>query len=74
MSHNEQPMFLTALRCKVSALGLLGRTEEAREAVRTLLTLQPNTTVPIMQKLMPLKRAEHMAVYLDGLRKAGLPE
>ena len=74
ISLSERPNFLTTLRCKVSALGLLGRMEEARAAVHTLLTLQPDATVPILQDLMPLKLDEHMAVYLDGLRKAGIPE
>jgi tetratricopeptide (TPR) repeat protein len=73
-SLNERPQFLTALRCKVSALGLLGRAEEAHEAGSTLLTLQPDATIQNLQKLMPLKRDKDMAVYLDGLRKAGLPE
>jgi len=74
MALNERPRTQTALRCKVSALGLLGRTDEAREAVRTLLTLQPDATVSTLCAIMPLKRAEHMAIYLDGLRKAGLAE
>jgi len=70
----DQPKFTTSLRCKVAALGLLGRTEEAAEALRTLLTLQPNATIPTLRAIMPLRRAEHMATYLDGLRRAGVPE
>jgi len=70
----EQPRYVTGLRCKVSACGLLGRKEEASESLRLLLTLQPNATVTKLRELMPLKHAQNMDLYLDGLRKAGLPE
>jgi TolB-like protein/class 3 adenylate cyclase/Tfp pilus assembly protein PilF len=74
MAWTHGPRSITALRCKVAALGLLGRTEEAREAVRVLLTVQPDATIPNLRRLMPLKRAEHMAIYLEGLSKAGIPK
>ena len=64
----------TALRCKVASLGLLGRADEAREAVRELLATQPFATVSKLKTLMPMRRPEDMARYLDGLRKAGVPE
>ena len=69
-----QPRWATALRCKVSALGLAGRAEEAAKAARALLELQPGATIRQFRTLMPLKRPEHMARYLDGLRKAGIAE
>jgi adenylate cyclase len=71
---SDQPKFNTSLRCRLAANGLLGRTETAREALHALLQMEPDATVTKLRKLMPLKRAEHMAAYLDGLRKGGLPE
>ncbi|HXQ50363.1 MAG TPA: adenylate/guanylate cyclase domain-containing protein [Stellaceae bacterium] len=71
---NEQPNNRTIWRCKVAACGLLDRMDDAREATRMLLTLQPDASIAKLRSLMPLKRAENMAIYLDGLRKAGLPE
>jgi tetratricopeptide (TPR) repeat protein len=71
---HEQPKHLTGLRCKVSACGLLGRKEEASESLRLLLTFQPNATVKALRDLMPLKHDRNMDLYLEGLRKAGLPE
>jgi hypothetical protein len=62
-------MWLTALMCKVVACGLLGRMVEAGAALQALLTRQPDATIPKLQAIMPLKRAEHMAKYLDGLRR-----
>jgi TolB-like protein len=74
MALHDFPKWTTPRRCKASALGLLGRTDEAREAVRMLFTVQPDATISKLRSLMPLKRAEHMAAYLEGLRKAELPE
>lgn len=65
---------ITAMRCKVAALGLSGRVDEAREAVSELLAAQPDATVSKLKSLMPMRRPEDLARYLDGLRKAGMPE
>lgn len=69
-----QPKCVTSLRCKVAVLGLLGRADEARAAVRALIALQPDATVRGLECLVPLRDARHMDRFLDGLRKAGLPE
>jgi adenylate cyclase len=74
MAIHDEPRWTTPHRCKASAYGLLGRLEEARAALRMLLPLQPDATIAKLRSLMPLKRAEHMAAYLEGLREAGLPE
>ena len=53
---------------------MLRRGDEAREAGRAPLAVQPDATVSKLKTLMPMRRPEDMARYLDGLRKAGLPE
>jgi tetratricopeptide (TPR) repeat protein len=60
-----------------AALGRLGRLEEAREAARAGLELNPGFTIARMRSLAasdhPVYLAGRERVY-DGLRKAGLPE
>jgi adenylate cyclase len=69
-----QPKMLISLRCKAAACGLLGRSEEAGEAVRILSTLQPGATLSKLRSMRLFARPDHMAAYLEGLRKAGVPE
>ena len=73
-SLHVRPRSTTALRCKLAADGLLGRTEEANETMRALLAIQPDASVAKLKTLMPMRRPEDMARYLDGLRNAGVPE
>ena len=55
-------------------LKLLGRTEEARKAMRALLAVAPDSTMSHMRKHIPYRDAEFVERYLRGLREAGLPE
>jgi TolB-like protein len=71
----EQPRFLPALCVKVAACGHLGQTEEGRHWVGRLLAVHPHLTVSRSNRfaatfLVP----EVLATYIEGLRKAGLPE
>ena len=52
----------------------LGRLAEARASASFLPTLQPMATIRMLRSSMPVRRPEDMARYLDGSRKAGLPE
>ena len=66
-SIGKHPTFLTAHLCLASALAHLGRKEEAAEAARRTLELQPDFRIA--------SRAGHWSpLYIEGLRKAGLPE
>lgn len=59
----------------VAALGQIGDREQAEKAVADLLGLKPAFSVGFAkERLFYLKREEQMACYLQGLRKAGLPE
>ncbi|MHA1151317.1 MAG: adenylate/guanylate cyclase domain-containing protein [Alphaproteobacteria bacterium] len=57
------------------ALAYLERHDEAERAIARLLTEKPGFSCAFARrKLFYIKRSEQLALYLDGLRKAGLPE
>ena len=58
-------------RCLAAALAQLGREAEAKEAVARLLELDPNFRISEWVARGGQWRAQ---LYIDGLRKAGLPE
>jgi adenylate cyclase len=57
-----------------AALGHLGRVDEAREAVAAALEAMPDLTLSYLEKTLPTKEVGGLDPYLQGLRKAGLPE
>jgi hypothetical protein len=48
--------------------------DEARETVAHLLQLEPGLTVSAIRQRAPIFDAGLMNAFIDGLRKAGLPE
>ena len=57
-----------------AALANLGRIDEARAAIEKAIEWKPDLTLSFVEKNMPTKQPGGLAPYLDGLRKAGLPE
>jgi adenylate cyclase len=57
---------------EVSALGHLGRREEAREALSELLRRKPGLKVSHLKEGIVGIAPDNIEDYLDGLRKAGL--
>ena len=62
--------------CKglLAALGHLGRDAEAFEVRTQLLALEPGFSLAEATTRSALRRPEDLFVYVEGLRKAGLPE
>lgn len=62
--------------CKglLSALGHLGRVAEAADVKARLLRLEPHFTLAQAANRSPLRRPVDLAIYVAGLRKAGLAE
>ena len=58
----------------VSALGHLGRLDEARGACADMLAIQENMSVAFFRRRIPIMKTPDMEHMLEGLRKAGLPE
>ncbi len=52
----------------------LGNLDAARTAIDELLRLVPHESIGRVRTMVPLTRAEDVERFLDGLRKAGLPE
>jgi TolB-like protein len=67
----QNPLFPFTYRCLASALAHLAREEEAREAVATLLELDPDFR---LSERIARGDALGLRLYVDGLRKAGVPE
>jgi adenylate cyclase len=58
-------------RWLAAALGQTGRTEEARAALETAVSVAPATFDMYVRKRVPWMRPEDHAHMLEGLRKAG---
>ncbi|MBR0683027.1 hypothetical protein GXW74_21220 [Roseomonas eburnea] len=67
-----QPRFTAALRAQIAALGHLGRAEEARPLVRSLLELDPGFTLQRFRNAAPYVRRRDIDHFLRGLRLAGV--
>ena len=52
----------------------MGRLEEARFHAAEVLRILPEWTIDVGRRTNHFKFSEHTEHYLDGLRKAGLPE
>ena len=52
----------------------LGRLAEAQAAIKHSLQLNPNLTIARLPEFFPISRFKNLDVYLEGLRKARLPD
>jgi tetratricopeptide (TPR) repeat protein len=68
------PFFGAAHRQLTAALAMLGRLEEAEQAMARLRDLMPDLTIAKIAEMVPIMRAADNELWLEGLRKAGLPE
>ena len=72
---HENPRAIAVIGFKTAACGRLGRVEDGRECVKRLNELRPGSTIANLKLLTsPTFSPEVLAVCVDGLRKAGLPE
>jgi adenylate cyclase len=67
------PNHLQVLAVRTAALAQLGRSEEAAKATEVLLNCYPNLTVERHLKNFRWKAPADIALYRDGLLKAGVP-
>ncbi|MEM7225940.1 MAG: tetratricopeptide repeat protein [Pseudomonadota bacterium] len=68
------PIFASAHRQVAASLAMLGRDEKARAAMARLRQLMPDLTLSRVTKMIPVKDPAAEARWLEGLRRAGLPD
>jgi TolB-like protein/DNA-binding SARP family transcriptional activator/Tfp pilus assembly protein PilF len=75
MALREWPDFQTALRIAAASNALAGRLEEAKNARERLQKLDPALRISNLEdELGPYDRPGDIALYVEGLRAAGLPD
>lgn len=70
----ENPQFPGGHRTLACAYGHLGRLDEAKAAVGSFEKRLPGVTITQLRESLPFPHEAQRERYLDGLRKAGLPE
>ncbi len=70
---DQNPRFVVGLRVLAAALALSGRQGEAEAAARRVLALQPGLTIRHIFERRP-QAATARKAYIEGLRRAGIPE
>jgi tetratricopeptide (TPR) repeat protein len=70
----DLPSFLLVAAIVAASHALTGRSEEGRRAMHHLRALDPALRISNLRDWLPIRRAEDLATFADGLRKAGLPE
>ncbi len=71
----KNPDYLWAYLTPATIYGQLGREKEARAAVKEILRIDPKSSVKHWEKMGAWsKKRETWDQWIDGLRKAGLPE
>jgi len=73
-SYRNLPSFLMVVALIASTRALSGRQEDAKRAMEEVKRLDPSLRISELQDWLPISRPEHLAVFADGLRKAGLAE
>jgi TolB-like protein len=73
-SFRQLPDFLIPAGIIAASHALAGRQEEARRAIEHLRRLDPTLRVSNLADWLPIHRAEDLATFQNGLRRAGLPE
>ena len=73
-SVRANPDFTNGYKPLLAALGHLGETEEASRYLRELLRREPGFSIQSFARRYPFRREEDREQYINGLRKAGVPE
>lgn len=73
-AYRELPSFVMAVAIIAASHALAGSPEKSRLAIEQLRQLSPDFRLSGLADWLPLRRPEHLAILVDGLRQAGLPE
>jgi hypothetical protein len=67
------PDFLLATATAAASGALAGRVDEAASALRRLRAGEPTLRLSNLPAFYPIRRAEDLARWAEGMRQAGLP-
>ena len=67
-----RPRFTSAWRTLAAGAGVTGDADTAAAALAEAKRLQPDLSVDWVEDYYPMIRPEHRAIYIEGLRNAGL--
>jgi tetratricopeptide (TPR) repeat protein len=70
----QMPGFLMVLAVIAASHGMAGRETRAQQAVARLRELDPHLRVSNLLDYLVIRQTEHQEIFMNGLRKAGLPE
>jgi TolB-like protein len=70
----DRPTFQLAILGFVASSSLAGQLDEAQRRLAKALERNPNLRASNLRDMAPFRRAEDVAAFAEGLRKAGLPE
>jgi TolB-like protein/class 3 adenylate cyclase/Tfp pilus assembly protein PilF len=70
----DRPNYASLMRQQAASLGMLGRHKEASASVSQLLQVMPDLTISRVRHMVPVRYPEDHERWLEGLRRAGLPE
>jgi tetratricopeptide (TPR) repeat protein len=70
----QLPSFLMVVSIIAASHALAGRPDEAQRAMEHLRQLDPALRVSNLTDWLPIQRSQDLAIFSDGLRRAGLPE
>ncbi|MFZ5675876.1 MAG: winged helix-turn-helix domain-containing tetratricopeptide repeat protein [Pseudomonadota bacterium] len=73
-SYGNLPSFLMVVALIAATRALGGRQKEARRAVDEMRKLDPALRISNIGDWLPISRPEHLAIFADGLKKAGLAD
>jgi adenylate cyclase len=73
-AHNVSPIADLPFIGLAIAYGLSGRAEDAQKAAEELIRINPKFSIAAYAKTLPYKKQADKDTWIEGLRKAGLPE
>ncbi len=69
-----RPGFTAAYRVQCAGLAQAGRMDEAKAVLERLKERQPDVSATILRATLPYSTPENLEKFIEGLRKAGMPE
>jgi TolB-like protein len=71
---HDNPKFFLPIRIKIAACGHLGRLAEAQDALLTDMEIDPEASIGKWERILRAVQAAAIESYVEGFRKAGMPE